>query len=163
MVDRVTLYDPLSPCLFIICLETLAITVSGNKNIQGILEDKEEIKLEMFADDATAFLRKNPIRLEALLHTADLFSKCSGLEINSEKTEMVSGNHFSSTVATVISSKKHMHQGHDQNSKCLQFTYSDSQRKKLNFEEIFGSIKEKLQTWMWRVLTIFGRIADCEV
>ena len=106
MVDRVTLYDPLSPCLFIICLETLAITVSGNKNIQGILEDKEEIKLEMFADDATAFLRKNPIRLEALLHTADLFSKCSGLEINSEKTEMVSGNHFSSTVATVISSEK---------------------------------------------------------
>ena len=93
--------DPLSPYLFIICLETLAITVRGNKNIQGILVGKEEIKLEMFADDVTAFLR-NSRSLEALFHTADLFSKCSGLEINSEKTEcMVLGNHVSSTVATV--------------------------------------------------------------
>ena len=78
--------DPLSPYLFIICLETFAISVHGNKNIQGILVDKEEIKLEMFVGDVTAFLR-NTRSLEALLHTADLFSKCSGLEINSEKTE----------------------------------------------------------------------------
>ena len=49
--------DPLSPYLFIICLDTLVITVRGNKNIQGILVGKEEIKLEMFADDVTAFLR----------------------------------------------------------------------------------------------------------
>ena len=33
--------DPLSLYLFIICLETPAITVRGNKNIQGILVDKE--------------------------------------------------------------------------------------------------------------------------
>ena len=78
--------DPLSPYLFIICLETLAITMRGNKNIQGILLGKEEIKLEMFADDVTAFLR-NTRSFEALLHSADLFSKCSGLEINLEKTE----------------------------------------------------------------------------
>ena len=47
--------------------------------------DKEEIKLEMFAYDATAFLR-NIRSLEILLHTADLVSKCSGLEINFEET-----------------------------------------------------------------------------
>ena len=77
----------------------------GNKNIQGILVDKEEIKLEMFADDVTAFLR-NTQSLEALLHAADLFIKCSGLEINSEKTEcMFLGNYISSTVMTVIFSK----------------------------------------------------------
>ena len=33
----------LSTYLFIICLETLAITVRGNKNIQGILVAKEEL------------------------------------------------------------------------------------------------------------------------
>ena len=50
----------------------------------------------MFADDVAAFLR-NTRSLEAVFHTADLFSKCSGLEINSEKTEcMVLGNHVSS-------------------------------------------------------------------
>ena len=46
--------NPLSAYLFIICLEILAISVRGNNNIQGIQVDKEEIKLETFADDATA-------------------------------------------------------------------------------------------------------------
>ena len=149
--------DPLTPYLFIICLETLAISVRRNKNIQGILVDKEEIKLEMFADDVTAFLR-NTRSLEALLHTADLFSKCSGLEINSEKTEcMVLGNHVSSTVATVISSKN-IRMKDTIKILGVYFTYNDSQRKKLNFDEILRSIKEKLQMWKWRDLTILGRI-----
>ena len=38
------------------------------------------------------------------------------------------------------------------------FTYNDSQREKLNFDEILRSIKEKLQMWKWRDLTILGRI-----
>ena len=61
----------------------------------------------MFADDVTAFLRNiRSLSLEALLHTADLFRKCYRLEINFEKTEcMVLGNHVSSKVASVISSK----------------------------------------------------------
>ena len=145
--------DPLSPYLFIICLETLAISVRRNKNIQGILVDKEEIKLEMFADDVSAFLLRNTRSLEALLHTADLFSKCSGLEINSEKTERM----VSSTVATVISSKNiRMKDTIKILGVC--FTYNDSQRKKLNFAEILRSIKEKLQMWKWRDITILGRI-----
>ena len=126
VLDRVTLYHRT------ICLETLAITVRGNKNIQRILVAKEEIKLEMFADDVTAFLR-NTRSLEALLHTADLFSKCSGLEINSEKTEcMVLDNHVSSTVATVTSSKN-IRVKHTIKILGVYFTYNDSQRRKLNF------------------------------
>jgi len=38
------------------------------------------------------------------------------------------------------------------------FTYNESQRKKLNFDEILKSIKEKLQRWKCRDLTILGRI-----
>ena len=141
--------DPLSPHLFIICLETLAISVRGNKNIQGILVNKEEMKLEMFADDVTAFLR-NTRSLEALLHIADLFSKCSGLEINSEKTEcMFLGNHVSSMVTTVISSK---HIRIKDTILGVYFTYND------NFDEILRSIEEKLQMWKWRDLTILRRI-----
>jgi len=40
----------------------------------------------------------------------------------------------------------------------LIFFYKDSQKKKLNFDEILRSIKEKLQMWKWRDLTILGRI-----
>ena len=72
--------DPLSPYLFIICLESLAINIRLNKEIQGMLVDSEEIKLEIFADDLTAFLR-NHASLHALLNTVDSFTLCSGLKI----------------------------------------------------------------------------------
>ena len=78
--------DTLSPYLFIICLEILAINIRLNKEIQGILVDNEEIKLEIFADDLTAFLR-NHASLRALLNTVDSFTLCPELKINYEKTE----------------------------------------------------------------------------
>ena len=47
--------DPLSPYLFIICLEILAINIRVNKEIKGIQVDNEEIKSEIFADNLTVF------------------------------------------------------------------------------------------------------------
>ena len=48
----------------------------------------EEIKLEMFADDMSAFLRDHA-SLDALLNMVDSFSLHSGLKINFEKTEVL--------------------------------------------------------------------------
>ena len=84
--------DPLSPYLFIICLEILAINIRRNKEIQGIVVDNEEIKLEIFADDLTSFLRDGA-SLNALLGTIECFTLYSGLKINYDKTEvMLLGN-----------------------------------------------------------------------
>ena len=50
--------DPLSAHLFIIVLEILCISIRNSKDIRGIKVDNEEIKLSLFADDLTAFLKK---------------------------------------------------------------------------------------------------------
>jgi len=149
--------DPLSEHLFIVSLEILAISVCGNNSIQGIQVDKEEIKLEMFADNVTAFVR-NRRSLETLLWNTDLFNKCSGLEINSEKTECIFlGNQVSLAAMDVISSKN-IRIKDTVKILGVYVTYNESQRKKFNFDEILKSIKEKLQRWKWRDLTILGRI-----
>ena len=49
--------DPLSPLLFIFAIEVLACRIRDDKEIKGILIDEEEIKLSLFANDMTCFLR----------------------------------------------------------------------------------------------------------
>ena len=48
--------DPLSPYLFIIAVETLAIAIRQKESIKGITIGTEETKLLQFADDTTAVL-----------------------------------------------------------------------------------------------------------
>ena len=73
-------------------MEILAILIRDNKDIQGIQVDGDEIKLEIFADDLTVFLR-NHTSLNALFDTIEGFTLCSGLRINYDKTEaMFLGN-----------------------------------------------------------------------
>ena len=84
--------DPLSAYLFIMVLEILCISIRGSKDIQGINVDTEEIKLELFADDLTGFLR-NDHSLKKFMELVETFGECSGLRINHEKSEvMLLGN-----------------------------------------------------------------------
>ena len=48
--------DPLSPYLFLLAVETLAIAIRANEEIKGIIINQEETKLLQYADDTTAVL-----------------------------------------------------------------------------------------------------------
>ena len=50
--------------------------------------DNEEIKLGLFADNLTGFVRNNH-SLTQFLDVVERFGKCSGLKLNEEKTEML--------------------------------------------------------------------------
>ena len=145
--------DPLSPYLFIIVLETLASKIRSDNDIRGIMVDGQEIKLGLFADDLTGFL-KNDKSLIKFLELVLLFGKCSGLVINHDKSEiLLLGNSFPAPNLDHTPFK-------DLTTKILvvYFTYDRRLRRKLNFDEITKSIKDKLRIWKWRDLTIIGRI-----
>jgi len=79
--------DPLSPFLFILALEVLACQIRQDKTIQGIMVRNVEIKLTLFADDMTCFL-KDINAYSRLCTTLKVFSLYSGLRINNDKTEV---------------------------------------------------------------------------
>ena len=74
--------DPLSPYLFVIAVETLAIAIRQNSDIKGIyIGDEHETKLLQYADDTTAILADTN-SAKVLFELLDRFRNISGLKIN---------------------------------------------------------------------------------
>ena len=78
--------DPIAAYLFIIVLEILACMVRQNNEIKGIKVNSNEIKLCMYADDSTFFV-KDLECLEILKKTIDTFTSMSSISINYDKSE----------------------------------------------------------------------------
>jgi len=68
-------------------LEISCISISNNEDIHSIVVDREEIKLGLFADDLTGFLKN--VSLTNFLKLIEDYGSCSGLEINHEKSEIL--------------------------------------------------------------------------
>ena len=68
---------PLSPYLFILCVEILAETIRQNKNIKGIKINEQEVKISQYADDTTLILDRSPASLTTSLQMLDFFSEIS--------------------------------------------------------------------------------------
>ena len=135
--------DPLSPYLFILALETLAIKIRQDSSVQGLKIGEEMIKLSLFADDMTCIIKD---RLS--------FGECSGLKVNDEKTEIVP---LENNIQQEKDFPKH--------SICevikiwgIYFGYDERQRNNLNFSQALKSIKKSINVWKWRGLSLFGRI-----
>lgn len=82
-----------SPLLFVLTVELMAIMIRTNKDIQGGLVHNLECKITQFADDTTCFARSGG-SLAAILETLNLFSRYSGLHINYEKLSIVPLGHM---------------------------------------------------------------------
>ena len=140
--------DSLSPSLFIIVLELLALSIRNNDEIKGIVVDGNEIKLVIFADDMTSFVR-DKLSYRTLFDTLTLFSTYSGLKVNHEKTEiLLLGNMKVSSSGL----------GVNEISKVIKilgvnFTFNHSLFYKLNFESIEKSLRGLLKGWSWTYFT----------
>lgn len=78
---------PLSPLLFILCLEPLAADIRIHPDIRGVLLRQTEYKLSLFADDVLLTLTRSHISLPNLIALLKDFSSISGYKINTSKTE----------------------------------------------------------------------------
>ena len=74
---------PLSPLLFNIVLEVLAMEISAGKGIQI---GKEELKLSLVADDMILYIENPKDATRKLLELINEFGKVAGYEINAQKS-----------------------------------------------------------------------------
>ena len=76
---------PLSPLLFNIVLEVLAIAIREEKEINGIQIGKE-VKLSVFADDMILYIENPKYSTRKLLELINEISKAAGYKINTQKS-----------------------------------------------------------------------------
>ena len=83
--------DPLSPYLFILALETLAIKIRQESSLQELQIGEEIIKLSLFADDMTCVI-KDKMSYTNLFCILESFGEFSGFKVNDEETDNCSSN-----------------------------------------------------------------------
>ena len=76
---------PLSPLLFNIVLEVLAIAIKEEKEIKGIQIRKEKAKLSHVTDDMILYIENHKDSIRKLLELISEFSKVAGYKINTQK------------------------------------------------------------------------------
>ncbi|XP_041436080.1 uncharacterized protein fam189a2.S isoform X1 [Xenopus laevis] len=77
---------PLSPLLFALAIEPLAIRIRANEDIQGLCVGNLIEKISLYADDMLVYLANSGAALENLLATISEFGQYSGLKINRTKS-----------------------------------------------------------------------------
>ena len=81
--------DPISPYLFILCVEILGIMIRENKDIKGIFVNNVEHKLSQYADDTEFLLAGDRESFETCITVIYNFGSKSGLYMNAGKTSAV--------------------------------------------------------------------------
>ena len=81
--------SPLSPVLFNLAVEVLALSLRQNKDIEGLKVGGVHKKLGQYADDMWTICKGNKTACKNLLNTFDEFAEISGLKINYDKSQVL--------------------------------------------------------------------------
>ena len=150
--------DPLSPYIFILCSEILAIKIRNNRNIKGIKVNDIEFKISQYADDTSAILDGSETSLIETLEELTWFAKISGLRVNFDKTQVVwigIKKYSSDTIKT----KWKLHWGNSEFKVLgIKFNVDLSKINNINYKEKINSINKLIKMWKRRYLTPLGKI-----
>ena len=148
--------DPISPYLFIICVEILALKIRKDKSVKGFKLGNFEQKLDFYADDLTAYLDGSESSLRNIVTILDQFKQISGLKINLSKCKAVwIGKHRFLNIQLcddlkLIWTNKFRLLGVDFDS--------DLAHMDTNFRTKLDEIEKLYNCWLYRHLTPIGRI-----
>lgn len=151
--------DPLSPYLFILCLELLSASLKNDPAINGIKINDSEYLLSQYADDSSIILDGSEQSLRKTLDILDKFSECAGLRANLEKTEAI---WFGSKLGNEekLAPDKNLNWNETGKFKLLgiKFDMHKDDITSVNYSEKIAKIKSLLNTWTLRDLTLLGKI-----
>ena len=151
--------DPVSPYLFILCAEVLAIMVREESEIKGIDIRGCEHKISQFADDTQLINLGDQASFEKSIGILDKFAKVSGLKLNREKTQII---WLGSKKNSRIKYLQHLNMvWNPVEFKILGvwFTQDLKGMEIKNYNDKMTEVRALFKAWLKRLITPLGRIA----
>ena len=149
---------PLSPYLLILAAEVLASAIRNNGNIKGITVNNIEIKISQYADDTTLILDGSKNSLLSSLAVLDDFSKVSGLRLNDKKTEALWIGSSIENDKILLPGKNLKWPKTKVKTLGLWISTDPDLSTRLNYDKKLEKVKEILNCWKYRRLTLLGKI-----
>lgn len=150
---------PLSPLIFVLCIEPLAAAIRLNQDITGVVVGGREFKISLYADDVLLTLTNLHVTLPNLVSQLDSFGVLSGYKVNTSKTEALPINIPHDDLVNLQA--HHQYQWKTTSLKYLgtHLTPSFSSLFNSNFPKLFREIRKMLHRWSSLPISFFGRIA----
>ena len=146
--------DPISPYLFILVIEIMAIMMRTSDHIRGYKTKTEELKLVIFADDTTFFLQDEK-SFQCVLKNLEMFYEFSSLKINLKKSEIgwlgKKGSLESKGIKYIDFEKNGLR------ILGIFFSYNRKLCDKNNSERVATNFETVLSLWKCRSLTLYGK------
>ena len=144
----------MSPYLFILAVELLAIKIRQDPNYRGILlPDGQELKISQFADDTTIITRHTE-SLKPYLQILDTFGTISDMKLNKKKTKVMWLGSMKNSNLKIFNFKT---TNKPINVLGAHLSYNVIEYIKENFYLKIDKMKTKLNLWLSRDLTIYGK------
>ena len=147
---------PLSPYLFIIVAEILALIIRQDNQFKGLSFENSDLKICQYADDTLLFLQPNECNLRHCFHILHQFNHMSGLKINIEKCNAIRLGSFNGVLCPDIPlawpAEKFLYLGINIPLNRQHSFYE------MNFYPKLKEIEKILQIWSLRNLTFYGKI-----
>jgi len=151
--------DPISPYLFILCVEIMGIMIRNDKSVKGITIKNKKYTLSQYADDTAILLDGSGNSLSSALTLVNQFSKFSGLLPNYDKTKCI-------WIGSKKYSKDRLRAGFNLNwttdpFTVLGVTFCNDMAYiiDMNYKKKIDEIKKLLSHWSRRNLSTMGKIA----
>lgn len=150
--------DPISPYLFLLCAEILAVRIRSNNNIKGIKLSGTETKISQYADDTALILDGSDTSLNESLYELERYAAVSGLKTNFDKTQVIwlglkkySQDTINTRYKLVWGKTKFKLLG-------IEFSVNLEEMMDLNFQPKLDTLRTQLGLWKRRNLTLIGKI-----
>ena len=153
--------DPLSPYLFLLCTEglTALLAIAEERvNISGVKVSMEAPSVSnlLFADDSLILMRANAMNAEALRAVLNSYYAASGQMVSVEKSSIFFSPNTSADSKTEICQELHI-DTEALSDKYLGLPAMVGADRSDCFRHFYERIKERLQGWMEKQLSIGGK------